>query len=80
MDLGADIARERGYPYWKSLTTGKSVSLGSHHASRTAVYVDVLCMSWTIEQQEQAKRHHFTLHLEHSRIGLAFAAGRWGAS
>ncbi|CAE7405411.1 glud2, partial [Symbiodinium necroappetens] len=28
MDLGADIARERGYPYWKSLTTGKSVSLG----------------------------------------------------
>ena len=29
MDLGADIARERGYPYWKSLTTGKSVSLGA---------------------------------------------------
>ncbi|CAK9021826.1 Glutamate dehydrogenase 2 (NAD-specific glutamate dehydrogenase) (NAD-GDH), partial [Durusdinium trenchii] len=28
MDLGADIARERAYPYWKSLTTGKSVSLG----------------------------------------------------
>ena len=33
MDLGADIARERGYPYWKSLTTGKSVSLGAAHGS-----------------------------------------------
>eukprot|EP00930_Biecheleria_cincta_P019372 TRINITY_DN147_c0_g3_i1.p1 TRINITY_DN147_c0_g3~~TRINITY_DN147_c0_g3_i1.p1 ORF type:complete len:581 (-),score=105.96 TRINITY_DN147_c0_g3_i1:152-1660(-) len=28
MDLGAEIARHRGYSYWKALTTGKSVSLG----------------------------------------------------
>lgn len=28
MDLGAEHARVRGYPYWKSLTTGKSVALG----------------------------------------------------
>merc|ERR1719181_1284178 len=28
MDLGAEIARERSYPYWKALTTGKSVKLG----------------------------------------------------
>eukprot|EP00930_Biecheleria_cincta_P019369 TRINITY_DN147_c0_g1_i4.p1 TRINITY_DN147_c0_g1~~TRINITY_DN147_c0_g1_i4.p1 ORF type:complete len:1150 (-),score=209.95 TRINITY_DN147_c0_g1_i4:133-3582(-) len=28
MDLGAEIACHRGYPYWKALTTGKSVSLG----------------------------------------------------
>mmetsp|Transcript_22421 Transcript_22421/g.40433 ORF Transcript_22421/g.40433 Transcript_22421/m.40433 type:complete len:1145 (-) Transcript_22421:63-3497(-) len=28
MDLGAQLARDRGYPYWKSITTGKSVSLG----------------------------------------------------
>eukprot|EP00931_Biecheleriopsis_adriatica_P003747 TRINITY_DN105516_c0_g1_i1.p1 TRINITY_DN105516_c0_g1~~TRINITY_DN105516_c0_g1_i1.p1 ORF type:complete len:1172 (-),score=218.17 TRINITY_DN105516_c0_g1_i1:95-3181(-) len=28
MDLGAEIASTRGYPYWKALTTGKSVSLG----------------------------------------------------
>jgi len=28
MDLGAELARVRGYPYWKSLTTGKSVKLG----------------------------------------------------
>lgn len=28
MDLGAELARARGYPYWKALTTGKSVRLG----------------------------------------------------
>jgi len=28
MDLGAELARVRGYPYWKALTTGKSVKLG----------------------------------------------------
>jgi len=28
MDLGAEIAKSRGYPYWKALTTGKSVKLG----------------------------------------------------
>ena len=41
MDLGADIARERGYPYWKSLTTGKSVSLGARHK----IAVDANCRS-----------------------------------
>eukprot|EP00933_Yihiella_yeosuensis_P039062 TRINITY_DN3299_c0_g1_i1.p1 TRINITY_DN3299_c0_g1~~TRINITY_DN3299_c0_g1_i1.p1 ORF type:complete len:1181 (-),score=232.29 TRINITY_DN3299_c0_g1_i1:436-3978(-) len=28
MDLGAELAKLRNYPYWKALTTGKSVSLG----------------------------------------------------
>lgn len=28
MDLGAELAKGRGYPYWKALTTGKSVKLG----------------------------------------------------
>jgi len=28
MDLGAELARGRGYPYWKAITTGKSVKLG----------------------------------------------------
>merc|ERR1719434_225471 len=28
MDLGAHLAERRGYPYWKALTTGKSVKLG----------------------------------------------------
>jgi len=28
MDLGAELAHVRGYPYWKALTTGKSVKLG----------------------------------------------------
>eukprot|EP00930_Biecheleria_cincta_P045104 TRINITY_DN31087_c0_g1_i1.p1 TRINITY_DN31087_c0_g1~~TRINITY_DN31087_c0_g1_i1.p1 ORF type:complete len:1227 (-),score=201.69 TRINITY_DN31087_c0_g1_i1:60-3383(-) len=28
MDLGAKLAGARGYPYWKALTTGKSVKLG----------------------------------------------------
>eukprot|EP00928_Gymnodinium_smaydae_P093717 TRINITY_DN7801_c0_g2_i1.p1 TRINITY_DN7801_c0_g2~~TRINITY_DN7801_c0_g2_i1.p1 ORF type:complete len:1171 (-),score=228.98 TRINITY_DN7801_c0_g2_i1:404-3916(-) len=28
MDLGAELAKSRGYPYWKALTTGKSVKLG----------------------------------------------------
>jgi len=28
MDHGAEIARVRGYPYWKAVTTGKSVRLG----------------------------------------------------
>lgn len=28
MDLGAKLAGARGYPYWKALTTGKSVELG----------------------------------------------------
>jgi len=28
MDVGAELARVRGYPYWKALTTGKSVRLG----------------------------------------------------
>jgi len=28
MDLGAEIGKSRGYPYWKALTTGKSVKLG----------------------------------------------------
>jgi len=28
MDLGAQLARERGYPFWKALTTGKSTLLG----------------------------------------------------
>eukprot|EP00446_Apocalathium_sp_SHHI-4_P011084 CAMPEP_0177211602 /NCGR_PEP_ID=MMETSP0367-20130122/32181_1 /TAXON_ID=447022 ORGANISM="Scrippsiella hangoei-like, Strain SHHI-4" /NCGR_SAMPLE_ID=MMETSP0367 /ASSEMBLY_ACC=CAM_ASM_000362 /LENGTH=1009 /DNA_ID=CAMNT_0018660801 /DNA_START=1 /DNA_END=3027 /DNA_ORIENTATION=- len=28
MDLGAEIGKVRGYPYWKALTTGKSVKFG----------------------------------------------------
>jgi len=28
MDMGAELAHSRGYPYWKALTTGKSVKLG----------------------------------------------------
>eukprot|EP00929_Paragymnodinium_shiwhaense_P009186 TRINITY_DN11324_c0_g1_i2.p1 TRINITY_DN11324_c0_g1~~TRINITY_DN11324_c0_g1_i2.p1 ORF type:complete len:905 (+),score=217.21 TRINITY_DN11324_c0_g1_i2:153-2867(+) len=28
MDLGAEMAKQRGYQYWKALTTGKSVDLG----------------------------------------------------
>merc|ERR1712061_335592 len=28
MDLGAELAKRRGYPFWKALTTGKSVKLG----------------------------------------------------
>lgn len=28
MDHGANLARERGYPYWKAVTTGKSSKLG----------------------------------------------------
>jgi glutamate dehydrogenase len=28
MDLGADLAKVRGYPYWKALTSSKSVRLG----------------------------------------------------
>lgn len=28
MDLGAERAKTRGYPFWKSLTTGKSTALG----------------------------------------------------
>merc|ERR1719297_235696 len=28
MDLGAQLAKERGYPFWKALTTGKSTLLG----------------------------------------------------
>mmetsp|Transcript_110286 Transcript_110286/g.235549 ORF Transcript_110286/g.235549 Transcript_110286/m.235549 type:complete len:1061 (+) Transcript_110286:91-3273(+) len=28
MDLGAELAKSRGYPYWKALTTGKGVTLG----------------------------------------------------
>lgn len=28
MDMGAELARDRGYPYWNALTTGKSVRLG----------------------------------------------------
>ncbi|CAE8609699.1 unnamed protein product [Polarella glacialis] len=28
MDLGAELAHVRGYPYWKALTTGKSTALG----------------------------------------------------
>lgn len=28
MDLGAELGKCRGYPYWKALTTGKSVALG----------------------------------------------------
>eukprot|EP00933_Yihiella_yeosuensis_P039063 TRINITY_DN3299_c0_g2_i1.p1 TRINITY_DN3299_c0_g2~~TRINITY_DN3299_c0_g2_i1.p1 ORF type:complete len:1023 (-),score=174.88 TRINITY_DN3299_c0_g2_i1:218-3232(-) len=28
MDLGAELARTRNYPYWKALTTGKSVAYG----------------------------------------------------
>ncbi|CAE8631970.1 unnamed protein product, partial [Polarella glacialis] len=28
MDLGAELAHVRGYPYWKALTTGKGTALG----------------------------------------------------
>mmetsp|Transcript_40612 Transcript_40612/g.94315 ORF Transcript_40612/g.94315 Transcript_40612/m.94315 type:complete len:1161 (-) Transcript_40612:134-3616(-) len=28
MDMGAKLAKARGYPFWKALTTGKSVALG----------------------------------------------------
>jgi len=28
MDMGANVAKARGYPFWKALTTGKSVALG----------------------------------------------------
>jgi len=58
MDLGAEIAKGRGYRYWKALTTGKSVKLGgiphdTYGMTTTSVHTYVLELLKELGEQEE---------------------------
>ena len=79
MDLGADIARERGYPYWKSLTTGKSVSLGNAEEMRDKLST-ISCSSHPrcLDRRRGASWYLRNDHHQCAYLCDRAAAGAWG--
>ena len=58
MDLGALRARERGYPFWKAFTTGKSPALGgvphdTYGITTTGVHEYVLALLAELDFKEE---------------------------